>query len=116
MKGENMTKTERTIIRSIQKDTLFWIVRGLRRGSLSQDYVKELADRTLLATRKSTLEACFDTLSQVAEQFSEANDVFIKNARLYYQIVKEARLVVGRSYMSVGDINNAVIALRGGGN
>jgi len=45
-----MTKTERTIIRNIQKDTLFWIVRGLRKGSLSQDYVKELAAQTLLAT------------------------------------------------------------------
>jgi len=116
MKGKNMTKTERTIIRNIQKDTLFWIVRGLRKGSLSQDYVKDLAAQTLLATRESTIDACFEMLSEAAEKFSEANEVFIKNARLYYQIVKEARLVVGRSYMSTGDINNAVIALRGGGN
>lgn len=111
-----MTQEEKKLIRKIQKDTLFWIVRGLRTQSSTQNYVKELASMTLEATRKPTLGECMDLLYSAAEKFWEANDVFVKNARLYYVLVDQGRLAQGRARLEQNDIDGAVIALRGGEN
>ena len=91
-----MTKAEKNFVRSIQKDTLFWIVRGLRTKSSSQAHVKRLAASILEATRKPTLEECFDALYAASEEFWEANDVYVKNARMYYFIVDQGKLEKGR--------------------
>ena len=111
-----MTHEEKRFIRDIQKDTLFWIVRGLRTKTLSQEYVKNLASKTLDATRKATLSECFDALYELIEQFREVNDVFLKNARIYYFLLDQGKLISGRKFLGNNDYSNAVIALRGGGN
>lgn len=116
MKGDTVTKQEQKIIRNIQKDTLFWIVRGLRTKSLTQDYVKALAGQTLEATRKQTIEECFEALYQATEKFWEANDVYVKNAKVYYILVDQGRLERGRVKLEEKDIEGAIFALKGGEN
>lgn len=111
-----MTKQEQKIIRNIQKDTLFWIVRGLRAKRTSQDYVKELAAVTLAATKKTTVAECLNTLFEASEKFWEANNVFVKNAREYYLLVDQGKLIKGRAKLSEKDIDGAVFILKGGEN
>lgn len=103
----------KTYVSNIERDLLFEVITALKQGKTTQERITALAQEFVEITAKNSLDQIFKSLKSLSQKYREARNVFDTYFAQYMEDMKHEALKRARIYMRNGNIDHAVVTLKG---